>query len=627
MSLPLRGLLVSLLLFAAAPAAGAAQSSVFLEDLTWTELRDAIRAGKTTILVPVGGTEQSGPYVALGKHNARVRALAQRIAEGLGNALVAPVIAYVPEGNLAPPTSHMRFPGTITVPHGAFVATLESAAQSFKIHGFREVVFLGDHGGYQEDLRRAAARLNSAWSRSGARAIVPAEYYETSSRGFAELLRARGYAESEIGTHAGLADTSLELALAPQMVRAAQLRDATPDAEGVSGDPRRASEQLGWLGANGVVERTVQGLKRDTDAPAVDTIPGMPPVVDPSNLYSEATAGHLSPAVKGALARVYVPNLRSGDVYVIDPATYKVVDRFRVGSVPQHIVPSWDLQTLWVTNNASRSPNGSLTPIDPKTGKPGPEIAVDDPYNMYFTADGKEAIVVAEAFARLDFRDPHTMALHSRLQVPGCSGINHADFSIDGRYAIFTCEFAHGRLAKIDMVKHKVVGYLRLGENSEPQDIRVAPDGKLFYVADMRAGGVQLIDGDRFEKVGFIATGVGPHGLYPSRDGTQLYVANRGSPTILGGKRHGPGSISVIDFATRKVVANWPIPDGGSPDMGNVSVDGKTLWLSGRFDDVVYAIDTATGTVKSIKVGLEPHGLTVWPQPGRYSLGHTGNMR
>ena len=627
MSLPLRGLLVSLLLIAAAPAASAAQSSVFLEDLTWTELRDAIRGGKTTILVPVGGTEQSGPYMALGKHNARVRALAQRIAERLGNALVAPVIAYVPEGNLSPPTSHMRFPGTITVPHGAFVATLESAAQSFKIHGFRDVVFLGDHGGYQEDLRRAAARLNSNWTGSGARAIVPPEYYATSSRGFAELLRARGYAESEIGTHAGLADTSLELALAPQMVRAAQLRDATPDAEGVSGDPRRASEQLGWLGANGVVGRTVQGLKHDTASPAVDTIPGMPPVVDPANLYSEAGAGHLSPAVQGALARVYVPNLRSGDVYVIDPATYKVVDRFRVGYVPQHVVPSWDLQTLWVTNNASRSPNGSLTPIDPKTGKPGPEIAVDDPYNMYFTADGKEAIVVAEAFARLDFRDPHTMALHSRLQVPKCQGINHADFSIDGRYAIFTCEFGGGGLAKIDMVKRKVVGTLRLGEMSMPQDVRIAPDGKIFYVADMMDGGVQLIDGESFKKVGFIATGVGPHGLYPSRDGTKLYVANRGSKTITGGEPHGPGSISVIDFATRKVIANWPIPGGGSPDMGNVSVDGKTLWLSGRFDDVVYAIDTTNGTVKAIKVGTEPHGLTVWPQPGRYSLGHTGNMR
>ncbi|MGE5826504.1 MAG: YncE family protein, partial [Bacteroidota bacterium] len=240
---------------------------------------------------------------------------------------------------------------------------------------------------------------------------------------------------------------------------------------------------------------------------------------------------------------------------------------------------------------------------------------------------GKEAIVVAEAFARLDFRDPHTMALHSRLQVPKCQGINHADFSIDGRYAIFTCEFGGGGLAKIDMVKRKVAGYLRLGEMSMPQDIRISPDGKIFYVADMMDGGVKLIDGDRFKEVGFIATGVGPHGLYPSRDGTKLYVANRGSKTILGGEPHGPGSISVIDFATRKVIANWPIPGGGSPDMGNVSVDGKTLWLSGRFDDVVYAIDTTNGTVRSIPVGKEPHGLTVWPQPGRYSLGHTGNMR
>ena len=627
MNLLLRGLLVSFLLVTAAPVSSAAPSSVFLEDLTWTELRDAIRAGKTTILVPVGGTEQSGPYIALGKHNARARALAQRIAEKLGDALVAPVIAYVPEGDLTPPSSHMRFPGTITVPHGAFVATLESAAQSFKIHGFRNVVFLGDHGGYQGDLRRAAARLNAVWAGSGARAFVPAEYYAASTAGFAQLLRARGYAENEIGTHAGLADTALELAVAPQMVRVAQLRDATPDAEGVSGDPRRASEQLGWLGANAIVERTAQGLKHDTDPPAVDTVPGMPPVVDPANLYSEAAAGHLSPAVKDALPRVYVPNLRSGDVYVIDPATYKVVDRFRVGAVPQHVVPSWDLQTLWVTNNASRSPNGSLTPIDPKTAKPGPEIAVDDPYNMYFTADGKEAIVVAEALARLDFRDPHTMALQSQLQVPKCKGINHADFSIDGRYAIFTCEFGGGGLAKIDMVNRKVVGYLRLGKMSMPQDIRIAPDGKVFYVADMMDGGVKLIDGERFKQVGFIATGVGPHGLYPSRDGTKLYVANRGSTTILGGEPHGPGSISVIDFATRKVIANWPIPGGGSPDMGNVSADGKTLWLSGRFDDVVYAIDTTTGEVRSIKVGTEPHGLTVWPQPGRYSLGHTGNMR
>ena len=362
-----------------------------------------------------------------------------------------------------------------------------------------------------------------------------------------------------------------------------------------------------------------------TAAPAVDVVPGMPPVVDRSNLYSEARAGNLSPAVGGALSRVYVPNLRSNDVSVIDPSTRKVVDHFKVGTNPQHIVPAWDLQTLWVTNNAEGSTRGSLTRIDPKTAKPGPSIAVDDPYNMYFTPDGREAIVVAEARERLDFRDPHSMALNSSLKVPGCKGINHADFSIDGRYGIFTCEFS-GSLAKIDLVQRRVLGLLKLSKGGMPQDIRVTPDGKRFLVADMMADGTFVVDGAAFKEVGFVATGVGTHGLYPSRDGTRLYVANRGSNKIHG-KRHGPGSVSVLDFRTLTVVQTWPIPGGGSPDMGNVSADGRQLWLSGRYDDVVYVFDTDSGAVSQIPVGQEPHGLTVWPQPGRYSLGHTGNMR
>jgi len=351
----------------------------------------------------------------------------------------------------------------------------------------------------------------------------------------------------------------------------------------------------------------------------------MPPVVDPSNLYSETRSDKLSPAVANALPRVYVPNLKSNDVYVIDPAAGKVVDRFRVGVNPQHVVPSYDLKTLWVTNNAEGRTDGSLTPIEPTTGKPGKTIAVDDPYNMYFTPDGRSAIVVAEALKRLDFRDPQTMSLQNSLEVPQCAGINHADFSIDGRFVIFTCEF-QGSLARIDLVARRVTGYLPLSKGGMPQDIRISPDGKVFFVADMKAGGVFLIDGDKFAELGFIKTGVGTHGLYPSRDGTKLYVANRGSSRISGPPR-GKGSVAVIDFATRRVVATWPIPGGGSPDMGNVSVDGKTLWLSGRYDNVVYAIDTATGHVRSIPVGKEPHGLTVWPQPGRYSLGHTGNLR
>jgi YVTN family beta-propeller protein len=360
-------------------------------------------------------------------------------------------------------------------------------------------------------------------------------------------------------------------------------------------------------------------------APAVDTVAGMPPVVDPTNLYSEAGVDKLSDAVRAALPRIYVPNLRSNDVYVIDPATFAVVDRFRVGLNPQHVVPAWDLKTLWVANNAENTTKGSLTPIDPLTGKPGKSIAVADPYNMYFTPDGKEAIVVAEAYKRLDFRDPQTMALKSSLATPQCAGINHADFSIDGRFAIFTCEFG-GRLVKIDMVERKVVGYLKLSTGHMPQDIRVAPDGAVFYVADMMADGVFVVDGASFKEIGFVATGKGTHGLYPSRDGKKLYVTNRGSNKIHGAE-HGMGSVSVLDFATRKVDVTWPIPGGGSPDMGNVSADGKWLWLSGRYDNVVYAFDTSSGAVKVIPVGTEPHGLTVWPQPGRYSLGHTGNMR
>ena len=384
----------------------------------------------------------------------------------------------------------------------------------------------------------------------------------------------------------------------------------------------------------------------------VSTVPGMPPVIDPKNLYSEQGVGRVVPAIAGDLPRVYVPNLRGNDVYVIDPATMKVVDRFKVGIGPQHIVPSWDLKTLWVTNNAEGRTDGSLTPIDPKTGKPGRAVMVDDPYNMYFTPDGKSAIVVAEARKRLDFRDPKSMELQYSIDVPGCPGVNHADFSIDGRVAIFTCEFA-GTLVKIDLANRKVLGYLKLSmpktrfkvvplkpgqvwepgetelctvDKGMPQDIRISPDGRRYYIADMHADGVHVVDGESFTKVGFIPTGVGAHGLYPSRDGKQLYVANRGSHKIHG-PRNGNGSVSVIDFAAEKVVANWGIPGGGSPDMGNVSTDGRHLWLAARYDDVVYRFDTTNGSVQQVKVGAEPHGLTVWPIPGRYSLGHTGNMR
>jgi len=354
--------------------------------------------------------------------------------------------------------------------------------------------------------------------------------------------------------------------------------------------------------------------------------PGMPAVIHRDNLYSEASAGRLSPNTAGALPRVYVPNVISDDVYVIDPATLQVVAHFNGGRNPQHVVPSWDLRTLWVAGSVAPGPGpGTVMAIDPRTSQPGKIIFVAGAYNLYFTPDGRSAVVVDEQDNRLDFRDSQSMKLERSLRTPECRGINHADFAVDGRYAIFTCEFG-GALIKVDMVDRQVVGIIKLPAPSMPQDIRIAPDGNVFYVADMMHDGVALIDGDSFAQVGFIPTGIGAHGLTISRDARKLYVANRGAHTMPG-HAHGPGSISVIDFVTRRVERNWKIPGGGSPDMGNVSADGKYLWLSGRFDQVVYRIDTATGAVESIPVGREPHGLTVWPQPGRYSLGHTGIMR
>ena len=355
----------------------------------------------------------------------------------------------------------------------------------------------------------------------------------------------------------------------------------------------------------------------------VQTVPGMPPVPDAANIYSEIAT--MRPEVARDRELVYVPHVQSNDVYVIDPKTLKVIDKFKVGLNPQHVVPSWDMRTLWVTNNAERTTRGSLTPIDPTTGKPGKETPVHDPYNMYFSPDGKSAIVVEEAEKRLVFRDPTTMQQQYVINTPECKGINHADFSIDGRHAIFTCEFARS-ITKIDLVERKVIAHLRLSRGGMPQDIRISPDGRKYYIADMLADGIFVIDGESFREVGFIKTGKGAHGLYPSRDGKKLYIANRGSNRIHGDKG-GPGGVSVMDFATEKIEATWTVPGGGSPDMGNVTADGKQLWLSGRYDHVVYVFDTATGNVTRIKVGIEPHGLTVWPQPGRYSLGHTGNMR
>jgi len=354
--------------------------------------------------------------------------------------------------------------------------------------------------------------------------------------------------------------------------------------------------------------------------------PDTSPPAGIANLYAGASANRLAPRAAAARPLVYVPNSLDGTVTVIDPRTYRVLRTFPTGALPQHVVPSYDLTTLWVANNRANS----LTPIDPTTGREGPSVTVADPYNLYFTPDGRFAVVVAERRRRLDFRDAKTMALVQAVPVQ-CRGVDHMEFTADGRFALATCEFS-GQLLKLDLATRAVTGYLTLDpggldSSAMPQDIRSSPDGRVFFVADMKANGVFVVDPVAFRRVGFIATGRGTHGIYPSRDGRFMYVTNRGWNTTAGG-RHGPGSVAVLDPRTRRVVATWPVPGGGSPDMGNVSADGRELWVSGRYDDEVYVFDTQTGQLRHrIKVGREPHGLCVWPQPGRYSLGHTGNMR
>jgi YVTN family beta-propeller protein len=332
------------------------------------------------------------------------------------------------------------------------------------------------------------------------------------------------------------------------------------------------------------------------------------PQAGPAGIYA-ATTGGLAPSVADVPSRVYVPNSSSGTVSVIDPATYEVVDEYHVGRMPHHVIPSHDMQTLYALDTAGNA----IIPIDPRTGKPGEPIAVDDPYNLYFSPDGRLAIVVAERYRRLDLRDPHTWELIASIPVPP-RGVNHADFSPDGRHLYVSCEFS-GYMAKVDLVEHRVVADREVGV--EPIDVKLSPDAQVLFVADQARDGVILVDPGDLHEIGFIPTGKGAHGLYFSRDVSRLYVSNRKG-----------GSVSVIDVASRAVVETWAIPGGGSPDMGGVSIDGTRLWLGGRYDSEVYVFDTATGDiVRQIPTGAAPHGVAVFPQPGRYSLGHTGVFR
>jgi YVTN family beta-propeller protein len=379
------------------------------------------------------------------------------------------------------------------------------------------------------------------------------------------------------------------------------------------------------LGGCGQGARTPGGTATDR-APA-STTPGparttaafrplragrIPPPLARNDVYAAGRPNLLAPQVRHDPARIYVPNSGSNTVDVIDQRTGKIVDHFATGRQPQHVTPSWDLRTLWVSNDLGNS----LTPIDPRTGRHGKMVPVADPYNLYFTADGQRAIVVAEAHRTLDFRDPHTMALRKSLSIPACAGIDHMDYTADGRLALASCEFA-GRMVVVDLVHEKLVKTIDLKSSAMPQDVKLSPDGRTFYVADMASNGVWLIDAHRWRVIRFQPTGRGAHGLYPSRDSRLLYVSNRDE-----------GTISVISFSTRRPVRKWRLPTGASPDMGGVSADGRVLWLSGRYDSDVYAISTGTGKLlRRINVGAGPHGLCVWPQPGRYSIGHTGILR
>ena len=262
-----------------------AAPTVQLEELTWTELRDRIAAGTSTVLLPVGGTEQNGPHMALGKHNVRVRVLAARIAQRLGNAVVAPVLAYVPEGAIEPPTQHMRWAGTISIPAAAFESLLEGTARSLHRHGLCHVVLLGDHGGYRSSLDRVAARLNGEWARTACRVHALPEYYRAASADLAKSLRAQGFSTAEIGTHAGLADTALMLAIEPALVRTQALQQTAADAEGVAGDPRRATAELGRGAVEHIIDTTVAAIRDQTRQMRARTPNSMaPPSMSPSSM-------------------------------------------------------------------------------------------------------------------------------------------------------------------------------------------------------------------------------------------------------------------------------------------------------------------------------------------------------
>ncbi|MBO0802995.1 MAG: hypothetical protein J2P25_07970 [Nocardiopsaceae bacterium] len=379
----------------------------------------------------------------------------------------------------------------------------------------------------------------------------------------------------------------------------------------------------GLLTACSVASRPRPRTAPPAPAPSRPASSARPAEAAEPNVYAHIAPGMTNPEWARDPLRVYVPNTLSNTMTEIDPVTYKVTRTFPVGADPNHVTPSWDGDVLWVNNTAGNS----LTPVNPRTGQLGKPVPVADPYNLYFTPDGQHALVMAEKLSRIDFRDPHTMRLRHSMHVPS-AGVNHMDFTAGGGFALASCEFS-GAVVWIDMRAQRVVGNITLGKSMSgpttppgpgyamPQDVRLSADGETFYVADMAANGIWLIDARRFRRLGFIRTGAGAHGLQVGRDGWRLFISNRGE-----------GSVSVLDMTANRLMTKWWIPGGGSPDMGGTSPDGKVMWWGGRYDGVVYAMSTVNGRLLAkIPVGSGPHGVCVFPQPGRYSLGHTGNFR
>jgi DNA-binding beta-propeller fold protein YncE len=333
-------------------------------------------------------------------------------------------------------------------------------------------------------------------------------------------------------------------------------------------------------------------------------------------VYAAAAAGQVPQRIAHEPQYLYVPNSDPrgpGVTWVISQRTHKIVRTLHTGLLNQHVTPAYDLSRLYV----EASESNHLAVLDPKTGRMVGTRSTNRPYNLYFTPDGKHAIVMDEQRQQIVWSNPKTFARQHVVSDPSCSGPNHADFSANGRYFIVSCEFS-GSLLKVSTLGHKVLGRIRLPRPSKPQDVRLAPDGRSFYVADMGRNLLLRIPWNRFRVAHAYRTMMMPHGIYFSRDQKRAYVSMRMS-----------GTVQVFDLASHRFVGTWRVPGGGSPDMGGLSADGRTLWLSGRYNGEVYGWDTTTGKlIARIRVpGHSPHGLLVWPQPGRYSLGHTGTMR